>query len=138
MVLKYNSANWSISNFILYGDFRDTLTITRKQKGENDMIQKLDNGNTLITLGEGTVFTGNVYAPDEDKPFGIYFTNERGKSEDAVIINVSSKSGVASYIMALIRFLEEHADSEAKEFKKATEDLKTHLEPLLPKENRQM
>lgn len=99
------------------------------------MIQKLDNGNILITLGKGTVFTGNVYAPDEDKPFGIYFTNEKGKSEDVVIINISSQSGVASYIMALIRFLEAQVDSEETEFKKAVGQLKSHLESLLPKEH---
>lgn len=79
-------------------------------KGESILIQKLDKGNILITLGQGTVVIGNVYAPDEDTPFGIYFTNERGKSEDTVIINISNQSGVASYIMALIRFLEAHTD----------------------------
>ncbi|WP_121616636.1 hypothetical protein [Virgibacillus halodenitrificans] len=92
------------------------------------MIQKLENGETLITLGEGTVLAGKVYGLDNEKPFGIDFTNEKGKSEDAVIINLSGQRGVASYIMALIRFL----DSDTEDFQKVGEELKKHLEPLLP------
>lgn len=44
------------------------------------MIQKIKNGNTLITLGKGTVFLGNVFVPDDDKPFGIYFTKKTRKN----------------------------------------------------------
>ena len=97
------------------------------------MIKKLENGNTLITLGEGTIFTGNVHSENEDKPFGIYFSNEKGKSEDAVIIHISGESGVASYLMALIRFLEAHAGSEIDKFNETVKQLKQDLEPLLPK-----
>lgn len=97
------------------------------------MIQKLENGNTLITLGEGTVFTGNVHVNGDDKPFGIYFTNEKGKSADAVIIQITSDKAVASYIMALLRLLEAWEDDKESQFTKIVESFKRVLEPMLPK-----
>ncbi len=98
------------------------------------MITKLENGNTLITLGEGTVFTGNVYANDEEKPFGIYFSSEKGKSDDAVIIQMTSTSAVASYAITLIRFIEAWEDDKESGLMQSLMDLKHDLEPHLPKE----
>lgn len=100
------------------------------------MIRKLKNGNTLITLGEGTVYTGNVSEKDSDKPFGIYFTNKKGKSTDAVIIHLPSEKAIASYVMALVRFLEAHVEEgEFEEVFESIQQLKHDLEPMLPEEN---
>lgn len=96
------------------------------------MIRKLENGNTLITLGKGTVFTGNVYVENSDKPFGIYFTNEQGKTDNAVILHLSGKSGVASYVMALVKFLEPYVDKNKKEIYEMLHQLEQTLEPHLP------
>lgn len=98
------------------------------------MIRKLENGNTLITLGEGTVFTGNAFANDDKKPFGIFFTNKLTfTKEEAVIIQLSSDKAVASYLMSLVRYLEAHTDADMKEFSVAVQKLKEDLEPFLPK-----
>ncbi|MEX3625455.1 hypothetical protein [Viridibacillus arvi] len=100
------------------------------------MIRKLENGNTLITLGEGTAFTGNIYADDDKKPFGIFFTNQQTPTiEDgaAVIIQLTSDKAIASYLMALTKYLEAHTDTDMKEFHEAVQKLKKELEPFMPK-----
>lgn len=97
------------------------------------MIRKLDSGETVITLGEGTVFTGNVHANENEKPFGIYFTNEKGKSKDAVIIQITNEKAVASYVMALLRLIEEWEDDKDSKFISIVENFKKDLEPMLPK-----
>jgi hypothetical protein len=98
------------------------------------MIEKLKNGNTLITLGEGTVFTGNVSADKSEKPFGIYFSDKESKSENAVIIALPSNKAIASYMMTLVRFLEAFVDENTDEtMLNALEVLKKDLEPMLPK-----
>ncbi|WCK57416.1 hypothetical protein PP175_25450 (plasmid) [Aneurinibacillus sp. Ricciae_BoGa-3] len=97
------------------------------------MIEKLKNGNTLITLGEGTVFTGNVSADESEKPFGIYFSDKESKSENAVIIALPSNKAIASYIMTLVRFLDAYVDENTDQIMlKALEGLKGNLEPMLP------
>lgn len=98
------------------------------------MIEKLNNGNTLITLGEGTVFTGNVSSENDEKPFGIYFSDKESKSENAVIIALPSSKAVASYMMTLVRFMDAYVDENTDiQMVKAIESLKKDLEPLLPK-----
>lgn len=97
------------------------------------MIKKLSNGNTLITLGEGTVFTGNVHAHGDDKPFGIYYSNINGKSDDAVIIGLTSNKAIASYVMSLVRFMEAWKDDDDSDLSKTIKSLKADLEPYLPK-----
>lgn len=98
------------------------------------MIKKIKNGNTLITLGEGTVFTGNVSACESEKPFGIYFSDKESKSENAVIIALPSNKAIASYMMTLVRFLDAYVDENTDEvILKALEGLKRDLEPMLPK-----
>ena len=103
------------------------------------MIEKLKNGNTLITMGEGTVFTGNIHLDKEDKPFGIAFTNEKELSKDseAVIIQIHNTAGVASYLMAMVRFLEATAEPDMTQLLDSIELLKKDLEPLLPKANKE-
>lgn len=53
------------------------------------MIQKLINDHRMITLGENTVFSGNAYHPNEEKPFGIYFSNTSDMTGEAVFIHFS-------------------------------------------------
>lgn len=101
------------------------------------MIEKLDNGATLITLGEGTVYTGTVVAEGSDKPVGICFTNEKGNKvnpEGSVIIQINSISAVSSYMMALVRLLEDWDDDKASEFSNMLKDLKKDLEINMPVE----
>lgn len=99
------------------------------------MIKKLDNGNTIITLGEGTVFSGNVSTENGQGPFGIYFSNQPEKTDEAVIIHLSGKSGIASYLMGLVRYLEAHSTDDLIELHETIEKLKAELEPLLPIDN---
>jgi len=96
------------------------------------MIKKLDNGNTVITLGEGTVFVGNVHVNDDKIASGIYFSNNReGMTDDGIIIEMSNKKAVASYLMALVRFLETWEDDKESQFNKNIEGLKKDLEKYL-------
>lgn len=98
------------------------------------MIEKLKNGNTLITLGEGTVFIGNVSADESEKPFGIYISDKENKSENAIIIALPSNKAIASYQMALVRFLEAHVDDDTDQLMlDGIKGLKELLEPMLPK-----
>lgn len=97
------------------------------------MIEKLKNGNTLITLGEGTVFTGNISESEGDKPFGIYFSDKDSKSENAVIIALPSNKAIASYMMTLVRFLEAYVDENTDQrMIMGLQLLKRDLEPMLP------
>lgn len=101
------------------------------------MIEKLENGNTLVTLGEGTLYSGLAYTEGEDRPFGIYFSNAKGKSEDAVIIQLHNEKAIASYVMSIVRYVEALAGGESKEHQNLLEsigDIKQLLEPLLPVE----
>lgn len=96
------------------------------------MIETLKNGNTMITLGEGTTFTGNVCAGDEQKPFGIYFTDKEQNPENSVIVALPSNKAIASYMMAMVRFLDAHIDeTTSPEMVKSLVDLKADLEPML-------
>lgn len=98
------------------------------------MIEKLKNGNTLITLGEGTVFIGNVSENESEKPFGIYISDKENKSENAIIIALPTNKAIASYMMAVVRFLEAHADENSDQtFIDGIKGLKELLEPMMPK-----
>ena len=98
------------------------------------MIEKLKNGNTLITLGEGSVFIGNVSAEESEKPFGIYISDKENKSENAIIIALPSNNAIASYQMALVRFLEAYVDEDTdQQMIEGIKGLKELLEPMLPK-----
>lgn len=97
------------------------------------MIEKLKNGNTLITLGEGTVFTGNVSADENEKPFGIYFSDKESTSENAVILALPTNKAIASYMMTLVRFLDAYVDENTDpQVLEGLEGLKAMLEPMLP------
>lgn len=97
------------------------------------MIEKLKNGNTLITLGEGTVFTGNVSVDETEKPFGIYFSDKESKSENALIIALPSNKAIASYMMAMVRFLDAYVDEDTdQQMIDGLKGLKEMLEPMLP------
>lgn len=98
------------------------------------MIEKLKNGNTLVTLGEGTVFIGNVGAGENEKPFGIYISDTEGKSENAIIIAIPNNKAVASYMMAMVRFMEAQMDDTTQqEVIDGIKGLKELLEPMMPK-----
>lgn len=96
------------------------------------MIQKLDNGATIITLGKGTVFTGNVYVDDSEVSSGIVFTDKKGavNTDNSVIIQITDETSVASYIMALIRVVETWSDDSR--FKSIIESFKDDLVKMLP------
>lgn len=101
------------------------------------MIKKLDNGTTLITLGEGTVFSGIARAGEENTPVGICFTNQKGVNmspEEAVVIQIYNEQGVASYLMALMNLLDTWTDDKGSALAKNIEAIKKDLEKLVPKE----
>jgi hypothetical protein len=102
------------------------------------MIKKLDDGATLITLGEGTLYSGVVKAKDDKTPFGIGFSNIKGENvpntENVVIIQITSKAAVASYLMALVRLLETWESENDSEMSGMLADLAEVLEPLMPVE----
>ncbi|PAF19728.1 hypothetical protein [Terribacillus saccharophilus] len=95
------------------------------------MIEKLKNGNTLITLGEGTTYIGNVGATDDEKPFGIYFSDKPEQSDKAVIINLPNQKAIASYIMAITQYIEAHTEDDDYTLKNSIARMKADLEPLL-------
>lgn len=96
------------------------------------MIERQD-GKTLITLGEGTVFTGMVMSGDDTRPVGIGFSDPKNPDIGPIIFVMPSNRAVASYLSVLIRFLEGHMT----EADKGTEgvahllELKEHLAPLM-------
>lgn len=74
-----------------------------------NVISKLDNGSTLIVLGEGTVYTTNVYTGEENIPVGIAFLNDKEAKEltpESIVIQITNKEAVTSYVMSLLRLLE--------------------------------
>ena len=97
------------------------------------MIEKLKNGNTMITLGEGSVLTGNVSEATGEKPFGIYITDVEQNPENTVIIALPSNKAIASYMMSMVRFLDAYVDeSTDSEMLDAIKGLKEQLEPMMP------
>lgn len=70
------------------------------------MIRKLANDHTLITLGQQTVFLGNAYSPNEEKPFGICFSEKADLSGKAVLIELPNDQAVAEYMTVLLQYLE--------------------------------
>lgn len=100
------------------------------------MIRKLENGTTLITLGQGTVFAGLARLKENDDPIGICFTNQKTEGDpanDSVVIQIETINAVASYIMALIRLLETWDDGQSSKFSKIIEGLKADLQEFMPK-----
>lgn len=97
------------------------------------MIEKLKNGNTMITLGEGTVLMGNTSAGKDEKPFGIHITDVEQNPDNTVIIALPSNKAIASYMMAMVRFLDAHVDeSTSSEMMESIKGLKEQLEPMMP------
>lgn len=72
------------------------------------MIRKLANDQILITLGQQTVFLGNAYAPNEEKPFGICFSEKADMSGEAVLIELPNEQAIAEYMTILLQYLEIH------------------------------
>lgn len=104
------------------------------------MIRKLDNGSTVITLGEGTVYSGLVTVEGYDRPFGISFSNQKGENIDpngTVIFEVQTNEAVASYLMSLVRLLETWDKNKDSDFSKHVENLKRDLEKFMPMEKTQ-
>lgn len=99
------------------------------------MIKKFENGTTVIVLGEGTVFSGNIHVENSKLASGICFTNNQqttgNPNEDSIIIQITNEKAVASYIMALLRVLETWEDDKESKFQKIVNDFKKDLEPLL-------
>jgi len=89
----------------------------------------------MITLGEGTVLSGNVFSHGDDKPFGIYFRNPSPNEPNDVIIHLPNPQAIASYVMALLRFLESFTDEDSPELNQYLQQMKKMLEPMLPKRN---
>lgn len=98
------------------------------------MIEKLKNGNTMITLGEGSVLMGQVSEKDGEKPFGIYITDLEQNPENTTIISLGSNKAIAAYMMAMVGFLESYVDdSSSPEILNALNLLRADLEPMMPK-----
>jgi hypothetical protein len=98
------------------------------------LIQKLDNGVTLITLGEGTVYTGLARSEGWNIPVGICFSNQQGENldpEGKVVIQITNEKAAASYMMALFRLMETWDNDKESQFSKTIKSLKNDLEPLL-------
>lgn len=106
------------------------------------MIKKLENGTTVIQLGKGTVFTGNVYINDNREASGIYFTNEKDgkKPKEDIVIEITDMSGIASYLVSLFRVLETwdiDDEEKSKAFREELSDFQTTLEKHLSFTNKQ-
>lgn len=102
------------------------------------MIKKLENGSTHITLGKGTCFHGIVsYEQDGKKyPAGICFKNQReGRDETDVIIEIANHHGVASYMMAMVSYLELSSVARGEEVNEVIQTLKQDLLKLMPEDN---
>lgn len=97
------------------------------------MIEQLKNGNTMITLGEGSVLSGMVSGAAGEKPFGIYMTDVEQNPNNTVIIALPSNNAIASYLMSMVRFVEAHSDEETSpEMLEVIKSLKGQLEPMMP------
>ena len=101
------------------------------------MIKKMDNGALLVTLGEGTVFTGNVYVDDTKVSSGICFTNNKNQNqigEGDLILQIRDEKAVASYLMALTRVVETWSDES--NFKNIINNLQYELNHYMPEEKK--
>ena len=102
------------------------------------MIKKLDNGSTHITLGKGTCYHGVAYYESEGKtyPYGICFKNQKeGSSETDVIIEIANHHGVASYMMAMVSYLELSSVARGEEVSELLKNMKQELSKIMPEDN---
>ena len=71
----------------------------------------------MITLGEGTVLSGNVFSHGDDKPFGIYFRNPSPNEPNDVIIHLPNPHATVIGIDVSINVIEELNRRKFKENK---------------------
>lgn len=99
------------------------------------MITKLENGVTVIEMGQGTLYPSITNITDNT--IGICFSNSKESLNDSVIITINSMQGMSEYVSPLITLLEEFErlsnDTDKEAFKRDLANLKTSLEPFLPK-----
>jgi len=102
------------------------------------MNKKLDSGGVHVVLGEGTNFYGLALAEIEgvDIPVGVCFKNSRTESSDTdVVVQFSNHKGVASYMMALVAFLEKTKEANGEDVGETILALKNELLKLMPEDN---
>lgn len=98
------------------------------------MIRKLENGTTVVTLGEGTVFTGIASTGTDNLPVGICFSNDQGTNpnpEETVVFQITSMAAVASYTFAIVTLMEAWGE-KTPELLEDIKELKEFLIPLMP------
>lgn len=102
------------------------------------MIQKLENGATHMTLGLGTCYHGIMTSQSEGKtiPTGICFTNSKeGGLPTDVIIKIANEKGVASYMKAMLSFLEFASTGQNKDVDEMIRKVKVVLDEYMPEDN---
>lgn len=102
------------------------------------MIRKLENGTTIVTLGEGTLFTGVARDSETDTPVGIVFSNQQGSNpnlDETIVFQITSMAAVASYTMAITFLIDAWSEGESPELTSEIKELQEFLKPLMPNAN---
>lgn len=98
------------------------------------MIRKLENGTTVVTLGNGTLFTGVATNADGGAPVGIVFSNQQGSNLDpkeTIVFEITSMAAVASYTFAITTLMEAWG-KDTPEILDEVQELKDFLLPFMP------
>lgn len=99
------------------------------------MIRKVEGSEIqIIELGHKTTFISQIMAKDENVSSGIVFSNHNDDKlhGDEIIIEISNTNGVASYIKAILKYLETWGIEETE---KPIADLLNTLELFEKKED---
>lgn len=101
------------------------------------MISKMDNGNILLEMGKGTLFS-SVVKTDENQVVGICFSNSSKELKDGVIFKINSIEGIVGYIRPLVSLFEVMAKTstgtkeEREKLEQELASFKEFIEPYLP------
>ncbi|MDA5561972.1 hypothetical protein PJK55_14630 [Exiguobacterium sp. MMG028] len=102
------------------------------------MIRKMKNGSTHIKLGNGTCYHGVFNYENDGKTVigGICFKNKVDENDETdVFIEIANEKGVASYMMALISYMEHATLANGGEITEAMKNLKDELKKSMPEDN---
>lgn len=103
------------------------------------MIKKLASGATVLEMGRGTLFTGNITTEENpSEAIAIAFTNDPGRKKlsefgpNDVIMQIDTMQGAAAILSAVFRLMQTWEEVRGSEHELVFQDMLATLEPLLP------
>lgn len=95
------------------------------------MIEQLQNGERLITLGNMTVLRGIARDEATGRPVGVYFGNLDEDPTQSTIIRMDSMGGIASYMLSFLDFVQNLNELDGMGHDKIIAEMREYLQNML-------